>query len=49
MHRNTKQTQKHTKIATSNKCTKIKKSKNAKMWQKQMHMLKPALEFRVLL
>jgi len=49
MHKNTKQTQKHTKIANSNKCTKIQKPKNAKMWQEQMHILKHGLKFKALL
>jgi len=38
VHRDTKQTQKHTKTENSSKCTKPQKPKNAKMWQEQMHM-----------
>ncbi len=49
MHRDTKQTQKHNKIANSSKGTKVQKPKTAKMWQEQMHMLKHGLEFKVLL
>jgi hypothetical protein len=48
VHRATKYS-KNTKTANINKCTKVQKPNNAKMWQEQMHMEKHGLGFRVLL